>query len=385
MSERKRVWWVVVPALAALLCGCGSSTGSAPSTGSTATSSATGVVWLCRPGVSPDPCTGNLATTAIPATGTRTVQRLRSAPDSAFDCFYVYPTVSTQPTTNANLEIQAAEIGAAASQAAPFSSVCRVYAPIYRQRTVSSLTAGLGSDPHADAVAYASLLAGWNDYLTRYNDGRPVVFIGHSQGAAMLIRLLSSQIDDNPGLRSRMVSAIIAGGNVAVPDGADVGSTFQHLALCTSPGEDGCVIAYSSFPSQPPLASLFGRPGTGVSLQSGQTATAGVHVACVNPAALGGGTGTLVPLFLSVTQTVSAPPVTTPWVTYPELYTASCQSSGGATWLQVDATAPTGNRPTVTETLGPDWGYHVDDINLAAGNLVDDVQTQETTYEHAHP
>ena len=234
---------VVVPVSALLLGACGSSSGT--SSTSSAPGVETGVVWLCRPGVAPDPCDGSLATTVVPATGPRTVQQ---PGPSGFDCFYIYPTVSTQTTANANLEIQSTEIGAAASQAAPFSSVCRVYAPMYRQRTVGSISAGLADDPAADAVAYSSLLAGWTDYLAHDNDGRPVVFIGHSQGAAMLIRLLEGQVDDDPALRNRMVSAIIAGGNVAVPTGADVGSTFHHLPLCTSSAEDGCVIAYSTFP-----------------------------------------------------------------------------------------------------------------------------------------
>jgi hypothetical protein len=334
----------------------------------------------------PDPCTGDLTTTVVPATGSRTVQRPGPSPTAtAFDCFYVYPTVSTEATANADLEIQATEAGTAAAQAAPFSTVCRVYAPMYRQRTLASLRNGLGSDPAATSTAYASLLSGWTDYLDHYNHGRPVVFIGHSQGAAMLIRLLSSQVDDDPALRARTVSAILAGGNVAVPTGADVGSTFHHLPLCTSPGEDGCVIAYSSFPGRPPSTSLFGRPGTGVSVQSGQTATVGVQVACVNPAALGGGTGALTPEFLTVTQRIPAPPVTTPWVTYPDLYSSDCESSGGATWLQVDDVgAQGGARPTVSESLGPDWGYHVDDIGLALGNLVQDVRGQEATYASAH-
>ena len=342
-------------------------------------------MWLCRPGQVPDPCATGLATTVVPATGPRTVERPGPVADPGFDCFYVYPTVSRESTANADLEVQPAEIGVAASQASPFSSVCRVYAPMYRQRTLRSLAVGPGHDPAAGAVAYASLLSGWTDYLTHYNDGRPVVFIGHSQGAAVLIRLLSSQVDGDPALRARLVSAVIAGGNVAVPTGADVGATFRHLPLCTSSGEDGCVIAYSTFPTEPPPDSLFGRPGTGVSLQSGQTTTTGVQVACVNPAGLAGGTGTLSPLFLTVTQSVPAPPVTTPWVTYPALYSASCASTGGATWLQVTTLGPgNGARPTVTEALGPRWGYHLDDINLAAGNLVDDVRAQEATFEEAH-
>jgi len=120
-----------------------------------------------------------------------------------------------------HLVVQSTEIGAAASQAAPFSSVCRVWAPMYRQRTVASLATG--PDPTADTVAYRSLLAGWKDYLAHFNDGRPVIFIGHSQGAAMLIRLLASQIDTNAALRSRMVSAIIAGGTWRSPRGGPSG------------------------------------------------------------------------------------------------------------------------------------------------------------------
>jgi hypothetical protein len=372
----------VVGSLVLVLSSCSSSGGaggSTPSTGAAAT------VWLCRPGLAADPCTSSSDATVVPASGARSTVDPQPATNPAFDCFYVYPTVSTQKADNANLKIQPAEIGAAVSQAAPFSQECRVWAPMYRQRTATSLAKGLGNDPAADSVAYKSLLAGWSDYLAHDNDGRPVIFIGHSQGAAMLIRLLSGQIDSNSKLRNRMVSAIIAGGNVQVPTGRKVGGSFKKIPLCSAGGQFGCVIAYSTFPGQPPADTNFGRPGQGVSLQSGQTKRAGVQVACVNPAALGGGAGALDPWFLTATSSPPPPAVTTPWVTYPGLYTAQCESSGGATWLQVnDVAAPGDTRPVVTEALGPTWGYHLDDINLASGNLVNDVLLQEKAYTAAH-
>ena len=49
-----------------------------------------------------------------------------------------------------------------------------------------------------------------------------------------------------------------------------------------------------------------------------------------------------------------------------------------------DVAAPGDTRPVVTEALGPTWGYHLDDINLASGNLVRDVQLQEKAYTAAH-
>ena len=334
-------------------------------------------MWLCSPGQADDPCTSSLRATVVPAHGATTIQDAQASTGSAFDCFYVYPTVSTESSDNADLRVQTAEVDAAITQASRFSQVCRVWAPMYRQVTLVGLLSG-GSA--ADAVAYDSLLSAWRDYLAHDNQGRPVIFIGHSQGAAMLIRLLASQVDPDAALRARTVVAILAGGNVTVPIGKTVGATFRHLPLCTATAETGCVIAYSSFPGQPPADSLFGRPGEGVSLQSGQTATRGLQVGCVNPAAIGGGlrvTADLVPYF------PASPPVSTPWVTYPGLYSAACRSAGGATWLQVSDLNVAG-RPVVSETLGAEWGYHIDDINLALGNLVADVTAEEAAYTGQH-
>ena len=123
-------------------------------------------------------------------------------------------------------------------------------------------------------TAYDSIKAGFEDFLTHQLDGRPFVVIGDSQGAAMLNMLLARLVDDVPALRSRLVTAIILGGNVEVPAGQLVGGTFKHIPACSRLGETGCVIAYSSFPSTPPADSLFGRPGQGVSLYVGVDAVA---------------------------------------------------------------------------------------------------------------
>jgi Protein of unknown function (DUF3089) len=341
----------------------------------------TGTVWLCWPGQAVDPCAADLNATEVTSDGSTKVEDVAPAASTEFDCFYVYPTVSDARADNANLVVHAGEIDAAVAQASRFSQVCRVWAPMYRQRTATSEARGLGSDPAADQVAYESLLSGWDDYIAHDNRGRPIIFIGHSQGAAMLIRLLRNVIDPNRALRARMVSAIIVGGNVQVPAGKDVGGSFRHIRTCGSAGQTGCVIAYSTFGSPPPASALFGRPGQGVSLQSGQTTSSGQQVACVNPADFSSRPAALVPYFPSAASVVPGVDVTTPWVTYPGLYTAQCESRGGATWLQVSATSAKGDpRPTVSASLGPDWGYHSDDVNLALGNLVMAVARQETAY-----
>lgn len=325
------------------------------------------------------------AATGVPASGPRTASGLTTAQPPAgkkFDCFFVYPTASTEHANNANLDVQPNETGIAIDEASLFSQVCTVWAPMYRQATAQAV-AGLGAHRltsalvKAEKVAYASLMGAWKSFLAHDDHGRPFILIGHSQGAVLLIKLIARQIDPSLSLRAKLVSAILAGGNVQVPSSRIVGGSFKHVPLCTAATESGCVIAWSTFPSEPPSDSLFGRPGQGVSLQGGQRAVSGQQVACVNPADIGGGPAPLVDYFLREVVKVT-PPVSTQWLTFPNLYTGACKSQGGASWLQVtDVASPSDKRPAVTEAQGPAWGYHSDDVNLVLGNLVHDVAAEE--------
>ncbi len=330
-------------------------------------------VWLCRPGESPDPCTDDLTSTAVAANGSRTIEKASPAAHPRIDCFYVYPTVSAQTTVNANLQIDPAETSVAHEQASRYSQDCRVFAPMYRQVTVAGLFKSSG--PKAGEIAYASALAAWKDYLKRYNDGRGFVLIGHSQGAFILEQIIKTQNDTNPALRKRLVSAILLGGNVLVPVGKDVGGDFQHIPACHSGSETGCVIAYSSFNIPPPSDSLFGR-----------TTVKGDQVLCTNPAALGGGSGVVEPYFPTHVSGVfsgiaTLPKASTPWVTFPDLFSAQCEDSGGANWLQISYASNAGaDRFGLDDSLGAQWGLHLYDANIALGNLLTIVADQAASY-----
>jgi hypothetical protein len=337
-----------------------------------------------------DPCTAPLATTVVAADGRTSVQRATDAAHPPVDCFYVYPTVSEQSTINANLDVDPAETAMARIQASRFSQDCRVYAPVYPQLTDYAVDHPRLVTKAALDEAYGGVLAAWHDYLAHYNMGRGVVLIGHSQGAAMVIRLIRSQVDPDPSVRRRLVSAIILGGNVTVPVGKTVGGSFRHVPACGSATQTGCVVAYSSFDQTPPTDTLFGKPGAGVSELTGTTATAGLEVLCVDPAAPSGGSGTLEPYLPSATvaapvdtPALGAPAVATPWAAYPDLYSARCEHHDGISWLQVTDVAKAGDtRPVATELYGPTWGLHPLDVNLALGNLVALVRTEALAYEH---
>ena len=343
-------------------------------------------MWLCRPGVANDPCIPDGGTSVVSAKGASVEARAALPSNPRFDCFYVYPTVSAESSVNADLRIQPAERAVAQAQASQFSRLCRVWAPMYRQETLSGLfTAGVtGSAAAENTASYASLLEAWKDYLAHDNDGRPIIFIGHSQGAAMLIRLLSGQVDSSAA-PARTVVAIILGGNVDVPSGKEVGGSFHQLPGCTSSSETGCVIAYSSFPSSRPRTassaspareSAFSRtrPRRAASRSSASTRrrSAAAPERCSH---FPGGRARRRQLAL-----------TTPWVTFPSLYTGQCRHSGDVTWLQVtDVGTRSDRRPRITEADGPQWGFHTDDVNLALGNLLADVAAEESAYQRAHP
>ena len=331
-------------------------------------------VWLCRPDQPGDPCLASLTTTVVGPDGARTVRPSAPVANPKIDCFYVYPTVSQQPTPNATLTNDPAERSVAIAQASRYSQVCRVFAPMYRQITIAGLNS---TSATPGKIAFQDVLSAWRDYLDRYNNGRGVVLIGHSQGSFHLRRLISKYIDGNSSVRSRIVSAILLGGNVIVPTGKDVGGDFKHLGACHRASEIGCVIAFSAFDHTPPPNSLFGR-----------ARNPGEQVLCTNPAALAGGSGPADPDFpahlsglFGIGDLAGA---ATPWVSYPNLFRARCENVGGASWLQIDdIRKPGDNRQALHDSLGPTWGLHLYDGNIALENLTDIVRSEAAAY-HAN-
>ena len=333
-------------------------------------------VWLCQPGHSPDPCNVGLATTVFsPTLHKLKVIHPARVKKPAIDCFYVYPTVSDQKTTLANLHIDPEERSIALYQAARYSQYCRVFAPMYRQVTVTALQSGNNESPQQLATPLNDVRAAFATYLRKYNHGRGFVLIGHSQGSFVLEQLIAKAVDNKPAVRKRLVSAILLGGNVLVKHGERVGGSFRHIPACRSATELGCVIAFSTFDQPPPANALFGR-----------TTVAGEHVLCTNPAALGGGAakvdpvfpsqpfapGTLIAAGISLLK-ITQPTASTPWTSEPGAYRAQCSSAGGADVLQITALD---GAQTATPSPDPTWGLHLLDANIALGNLLSVVHSE---------
>ena len=344
-----------------------------------------GSTWLCRPGRQ-DACAADMSTTVVSADGTMSREAYTASPSAPIDCFYVYPTVSTDQTPNSDMSPDAAELRVIEQQFARFGSVCRTYAPSYRQVTLLGLrsvmgTAGFSLD---QGLAYDDVVNAFRYYLEHDNDGRGFVLIGHSQGSFILTRLLADEIDGKP-VQSRMVSALLLGAAPLVARGRDVGGSFRSIPLCRAATQTGCVVAYSAFRSTaaPPENSLFGIPPS-----------PDLAVACTNPAALGGGSGEL-RAYLSATgatiATAGRPPewvaggpaVESAFVSAPGLLTAECKTNEYATYLEVTVHGnPSDPRvDNIGGDLTPQWGLHLVDVNVAIGNLVDIVRQQASAYQ----
>ena len=333
-------------------------------------------VWLCKPGIPNNPCEPGLKTTLVSPTGqVLGTRNVKAAKQRKIDCFYVYPTVSDQQTPNANLNIDPEERSIALYQAARYSQECRVFAPMYRQLTLVGILGNAGTDP---LLAYNDVLHAWKTYLRKYNHGRGVVLIGHSQGSFVLRKLITDQIDPSPKARKKLVSAILLGGNTTVAQGQDVGGDFQHIRPCHSPTQIGCVVAFSTFNAAVPANALFGRAG------------AGLEVVCTNPASLPGGSAPLNSIVPSTpfapattlglaTRAVglTLPAVSTPWIEYDGAYNGQCSSADGANVLQITGVP---GAPHLNPVPDPTWGLHLLDANIALGNLVDLVHRQARLY-----
>jgi hypothetical protein len=355
--------------------------------------------WLCRPGLASNPCLNSEETTVRFDGGGTFVEHPQPAKDPPIDCFYVYPTVSSQFTINANEDIDPEEIAIAESQASRFSQVCKVYAPIYPQLTIPAINGFLGEvKPENSIRAYEGVAKAFIEYIERFNNGRGFELIGHSQGSAMLEQLISEIVETSPTLRKQLVGAIVLGGQVIVPEGKNVGGTFKTIPGCSVAGQTGCVVAYSSFLEEPPANALFGRP-TSI-LGGGVPAVEHPQVLCVNPTVLvqgpfAGPSLSEYPTFNAfgghfpgpflgpVAQTPKAP---TPWVATPAQYSSKCEARNGASWLQLTPTDPKDTRTetVLVNTLGPIWGQHLVDVNSQLGNLVAGVAAQGGAYLLAH-
>ncbi len=166
------------------------------------------------------------------------------------DVFYLYPTAWQRGDNDPyicpidNPSMLAGSASAFARSATAFETVANIYAPYYRQADAAyaltlplpehnALIAGI---PTTDAVA------AFDYYIQHFNNGRPFILAGHSQGSNVLINLLTGYLKDHPDVYSRMIAAYVIG----YPVTAQVIADNPHLKFATGPDDTGVIISYNT-------------------------------------------------------------------------------------------------------------------------------------------
>jgi hypothetical protein len=331
-------------------------------------------MWMCRPGAPDDACTkGDLTATEVRRDGTFATLPAPPAEDPGFDCFYVHPTQAFDPGPGNVLEPEL-PLYALRNQGARFVTLCRMFAPYYRQMTLDTYDAvdDYEASQYFD-TAYADVSRAFDHYMEHDNQGRPFVLMSHSQGSHVLVPLLKERFDGDQPERAQLVSALMIGsiGRVFVPPGELVGGTFQKLPLCSEPGQRGCVITYDMRVAGDEGVSWPIRPVPG-----------GMQWACVNPALLADGDELLSETFWELDVGIPFPEeaMQTPWVAYPEAYTARCEPEGtlGIAARRPDPRGPLdpGFIQAGLTSMNLGTSLHQTDYNFAMGDLLRIVAAQ---------
>lgn len=127
-------------------------------------------------------------------------------------------------------------------QASVFNGRTRVYAPRYRQAQIYAFFALEDGGNDALELAYTDIAAAFEHYLAVYNNGRPFIVAGHSQGALHARWLLERRISGTP-LRERLLAAYPVG----YPMNADeLRESMADIPVCRSATQTGCLVTWNT-------------------------------------------------------------------------------------------------------------------------------------------
>lgn len=162
------------------------------------------------------------------------------------DVFYIYPTLNTDKkdirwnvSTNDNEQREKVLNKAVLMQASAFAKTAKIYVPYYRQAHVRSFIMQDKGGKEALELAYQDVKNAFQWYLENFNKGRPIILVGHSQGTAHAIRLLSDFFDAKP-LQEQLVAAYIPGMRVKQDQ-------FETIKPMQRPYEIGGFVSWNTY------------------------------------------------------------------------------------------------------------------------------------------
>ncbi len=166
------------------------------------------------------------------------------------DVFYVYPTAWQRTSADGNIcsidnaSMLRGSLSAFRRQASLFSGIANVYAPYYRQADAGYVLS-LPEQERWNFIAGTpsrDVIAAFDYYIKNFNEGRPFILAGHSQGANILLFILSEYMKDHPDVYSRMIAAYVIG----YPVTQEFLDEYPFLKFAEGPDDTGVIISYNT-------------------------------------------------------------------------------------------------------------------------------------------
>jgi len=127
-------------------------------------------------------------------------------------------------------------------QASAFNGKTRVFAPRYRQAQIYVFFALEDGGNDALELAYSDIEAAFEHYLAEYNDGRPFIVAGHSQGALLTRWLLERRISG-----TQLSEQLVAAYPIGYPISADeLLESMADIPVCQSAVQTGCLVTWNT-------------------------------------------------------------------------------------------------------------------------------------------
>ena len=169
-----------------------------------------------------------------------------SRTDAAADVFFICPTVygGTESSFNMPLEDEQAKasfVGATRMEQGIYSGNARFFAPYYRQAGLVAYSSDARQQEDALAFAYEDIQDAFAYYLAHYNQGRPLVLAGFSQGADLCLRLMKDFFDD-PALQCQLVACYAIGWRITQEEIDE----FPHLKVAQGEADVGVIVSYNT-------------------------------------------------------------------------------------------------------------------------------------------
>lgn len=341
-----------------------------------------------------------------------------------FDCFYLYPTVDLRliPGNHTDLDDHRAADAVIVQQFSAFAHLCRPFAPYYRQALLGTFL--YLQEPEAKESllqAFYDVAMAWEAYLENWNEKRPFILMGHSQGALLLTWLLHIYFETNRILHlsplqllDRLIAAYPIGDHLYTKKGAQTGGSLAFIPLCSETEPVGCIIHFRTAPigfrspsyNLDPVIKGLNNLGSEDPLLANPFDPDNHEIACALPLLAETRSSyfftpageSFVPVApLDITPGVIVQPSLTVFLTFPkeintgdlllfpQRYFGFCGTSRNGLLFYIGLHGDASQLPSdplhLASFLQNPLGTHILDYNLLLGNLLRDVSTRATMWQ----